>query len=125
MSEFAKGVLDLFEQLLNIGAEHTEVLIAAMVMAFIVIMTVILSVIVLVISIPIMLVRGLFTFCKWLYCKKRGISYSDDYYEEDECEAAPAKRKHRGKVQQYQEDKQEELPPVLPHWMNQKGGRLL
>lgn len=122
MSEFIQGLFDLLSQLIDIGSEHPQVLIATMVLIAGGALTCILFCITVVLSIPFVIVRGIFGLIKWIYEIHHPQLYYQEYYEEEDEE--PPKVNHRRRKGKEAEEPPE-LDPVLPHWLNQKGGRLL
>lgn len=123
MSEILQGVFDLLSQLLDIGGEHPEVLIATLVLIAGAGITCVLFCVSVVIAIPFVIIRGLFGFFQWLYYLKHpNYAYyeEEEDYEEEEPFGRSSKKKRQADSPSDPSD-----DPVLPHWLNQKGGRLL
>lgn len=136
MSGFLQGIFDLLGQLIDIGGEHPEVLIATMVLIAGMAVTCVLFCGAVVLALPFMVLRSVVDFFLWLW-SLRHPQYADSLEEPEEDWQEP-QRSMRAKREPHsaQEHKDRkapkgksspdtELPPVLPHWMNQKGGRLL
>lgn len=136
MSEFLQGIFDLLGQLIDIGGEHPEVLIATMVLIAGTAITCVLFCGAVVLALPFMVVRSIVDFFLWLWGLKHP-QYVDSLEEPEEDWQEPQRRvrakkelhssqEHKGhKASKGRPSPDTELPPVLPHWMNQKGGRLL
>lgn len=126
MTEIVQGVFNLLEQLIAIGDTHPEVLIATIALIAGAGLTCVLFCITVVLSIPFMTVRGLFGLIRWLWEIRHPETYYQNYYGyEDEDEDASDKQRKTRKGKTKKQEEPEELQPVLPHWLNQKGGRLL
>lgn len=116
MNELFREALDLFAQLLEIGAEHTEVLVASIIMVICVVIALVALLASVILTLPISIGYGIVRLCSWLYYRKHPEMY--EYEDYDDYEEEPKKGKSRNK----QDDS---LTPVYPDWMNHKGGRLL
>lgn len=136
MSEFLQGIFDLLGQLIDIGGEHPEVLIATMVLVAGTAVTCVLFCGAVVLALSFMVLRSIVDFFLWLYGLKHP-QYADSLEEPEEdwqgpqrptCDKRELHSSQEHKDRKFPKCKQSpdtELPPVLPHWMNQKGGRLL
>lgn len=136
MSEFLQGIFDLLGQLIDIGGEHPEVLIATMVLIAGTAITCVLFCGAVALALPFMVVRSIVDFFLWLWGRKHP-QYADSLEESEEdwqeLQQPTRAKKESHSLQEHKDRKapkgkpspDTELPPVLPHWMNQKGGRLL
>ena len=136
MSEFLQGIFDLLGQLIDIGGEHPEVLIATMVLIAGTAVTCVLFCGAVVLALPFMVLRSIVDFFLWLWGLKHP-QYADSLGEPEgdwqESQRQIYAKRELHSPQEHKDRKSPkgkpspdtELPPVLPHWMNQKGGRLL
>lgn len=117
MIELLQKALDLFSQLIEIGAEHTEVLIAGMVLVVCIGVAVVLFCVAVVLSLPFMIIACFVKLVILLYRWRHPV-YEYDEYNYEEPEEFSTEAPQTGVPPN-------ELPPVYPDWMKQKGGRLL
>lgn len=132
MIEIIDRLSVLLNQLLDIGAEHVELLIACLVIIAAIGVTVTLFCICVVLSIPFMTVYGIVKFILWLYHLRHPVDNEPYWDDEEYDEYEPAGRRiwkapspGKGSGRNGSDSKPEELPPVYPDWMNKKSGRLL
>ncbi len=107
--------MSLLNQLIDIGSEHIELLIACLVLVVAIGVTVVLFCVCVVLSIPFLVIYSIVKLCIWLY--RRNHPAVERVYE-DKVSEPKRRKKAPGK-------EPEELTPVYPDWMNKKGGRLL
>lgn len=116
MTELLDRLTLLLNQLLDIGNDHVELLIACLVIIAAIGVTVTLFCICVILSIPFFTVYGLVKLIIWLYYLRHP-EKRYDYWDDEESDELD--------VPELKSEELKDLPPVYPDWMNKKSGRLL
>lgn len=131
MEDIMEQLLVLCNQLVAIGYDQPQVLIAGMLMVVAIAITIVVCAVALVASIPYTIITCIVKFCVWLWRRKHPVEYYEEpprkkYKEEVDYMPVPKhKDEKQPKQRSHAPSPQSDLTPVYPDWMKQKGGRLL
>lgn len=126
MADVLEQLVVLCNQLVAIGYEQPNVLIAGMFIVAAIAITIVACVFGLIISVPIMIFMGIGKLIGWAWRRKHPCKPIP--FEQDEVNYIPQRRQSSTPKKQSQRPASpppSDLPPVYPNWMNQKSGRLL
>ena len=128
MSGVLEQLLILCNQLVVIGYDKPEVLIAGMIIVAAISVMIVAVGLGLVLSVPILMIIGLVKLVLWTYRLWHPVVYAEEE-EPTEIKFDYKVEKHKSFTSRYKQptskERLSELPPVYPDWMNQKSGRLL